>query len=1000
MKITEIHIYGYGKLENVIIKDLGDLNVIYGENEAGKSTIMSFIHSILFGFPTKQQTEMRYEPKKFVKYGGQLVVSFPKGKAVIERVKGKAAGDVKVIMEDGSLGKEDLLQTLMSNIDKNLFQSIFSFNLQGLQNIQHMKNEDLGKFLFSTGALGTDRLMYAETALQKNLEKRYKPSGKKPNINEKLLQIKLLYQNLKRAEQQNEDYWQYIQEKTSLEEQQSLLHKEHIKLQDRVKKIQEWKRMLPLINEEQAIQAELSKIGDVEFPHDGLKLLDRLEEQIHQNQTNMEGLTERIEKLQLEIDEIIPDYELISREGEINRAVENLPLYDQLKEEIKQLDIGIRQEDEEINILLQKLHIPLNETQILHSNTSVFMKEKTAIAQAKQLRIKEKKRELDEQFNQEKQDLEMVEEKIRQIRSMLIPEPTRVELLKQSKLVENREYAERELKEIQERKRFVVSSQENEAKREKLQKKQSNLQKIGFSIIFLFIGAGGFFSQQWAIFAVAVAALLYLIGFHGYKFEDKRNEIDLELKRLNDREQELNKKIESSRQNLRADISQQLEQDNVLREQYKILKLKWEQKNEQYERILLAYEKWKEESYLHERLLVELGSELNIPKDISLLYIYDAFQLIDKLKSLFRKKQQMAERSDRILIELDTIEEKIIDLADCFSTTETFHLHTNAYELRQMLKKQLEQQVQHQEKMKKWHDLKEEVHQYQHEMDRLQAEKARLFSLAKVESSEQYREKGVISVKKSKLVERGIVIKQQLSFSSITAVEKEEFAQLKDPDEHLSTLLQKQQGFEGMRVSIQDQLAAMKHQISLLEEGGTYSELLHRYKQAESELNEDAKDWARYAVAKDLLGKAVEEYKNKRLPELIHRAESYLNFLTDGNYCHIHAIKEGASFLIESKDHTLYEPNELSQATSEQIYVALRFALATTLYDKYQFPIIIDDSFVNFDHLRTRKVFELLQKLPGHQILFFTCHQHLLSFFDKEQVIHLQQPTDSRSLGV
>lgn len=42
MRIEKLHIYGYGKLENVEM-DLSMLTVLYGENEAGKSTIRSFM---------------------------------------------------------------------------------------------------------------------------------------------------------------------------------------------------------------------------------------------------------------------------------------------------------------------------------------------------------------------------------------------------------------------------------------------------------------------------------------------------------------------------------------------------------------------------------------------------------------------------------------------------------------------------------------------------------------------------------------------------------------------------------------------------------------------------------------------------------------------------------------------------------------------------------------------------------------------------------------------
>lgn len=105
MKLIELHIYGYGKLEDYVIKPVGHLQIFYGENEAGKSTIMSFIHSILFGFPAKQSAEIRYEPKKNSKYGGKIKAFFPDtGVAVIERVKGKAAGDMTVSLEDGTIG--------------------------------------------------------------------------------------------------------------------------------------------------------------------------------------------------------------------------------------------------------------------------------------------------------------------------------------------------------------------------------------------------------------------------------------------------------------------------------------------------------------------------------------------------------------------------------------------------------------------------------------------------------------------------------------------------------------------------------------------------------------------------------------------------------------------------------------------------------------------------------------------------------------------------------
>ncbi len=68
MKITEIQIKNFGKLRNINMRPLAGLNVIYGENETGKSTMQRFITSMLFGLEKQEDSEgkndnyQKYEP--------------------------------------------------------------------------------------------------------------------------------------------------------------------------------------------------------------------------------------------------------------------------------------------------------------------------------------------------------------------------------------------------------------------------------------------------------------------------------------------------------------------------------------------------------------------------------------------------------------------------------------------------------------------------------------------------------------------------------------------------------------------------------------------------------------------------------------------------------------------------------------------------------------------------------------------------------------------------
>src|SRR5690625_1952302 len=119
MRIKQLEIYGYGKWVDQTFHLSNNVQLFYGANEAGKSNLMSFIHTILFGFPTRNSTLLRYEPHESSKYGGKIIANDQRfGQVVIERVHGKVTGNVTVTLEDGSTGGDELLDTLLSGMTR------------------------------------------------------------------------------------------------------------------------------------------------------------------------------------------------------------------------------------------------------------------------------------------------------------------------------------------------------------------------------------------------------------------------------------------------------------------------------------------------------------------------------------------------------------------------------------------------------------------------------------------------------------------------------------------------------------------------------------------------------------------------------------------------------------------------------------------------------------------------------------------------------------------
>lgn len=72
----------------------------------------------------------------------------------------------------------------------------------------------------------------------------------------------------------------------------------------------------------------------------------------------------------------------------------------------------------------------------------------------------------------------------------------------------------------------------------------------------------------------------------------------------------------------------------------------------------------------------------------------------------------------------------------------------------------------------------------------------------------------------------------------------------------------------------------------------------------------------------------------------------------------------------------------LSTGTIDQFYFSLRLAIADLIYKKGKVPILLDDSFVNYDDQRLRSTLEMLSGEGDRQILLFTCQKREKEILD------------------
>lgn len=316
MRIKQIKMVGFGKWQNTVIDFDSSLQLIYGENEAGKSTLFQFIRIMLFGFPRKNSSEKMYEPADGQIHGGQLVFEDSRYAMItVERYRNQAKGAAMVLLPNGQKSDEKHLQEILHPLTKELFDEIFSFQLEDLLKIRKISEDQLQHLLLTIGLAGSQKLMTLDQQAKQKMNQLFKPNGKIPVLNQKLTE----YQQL----------LQLIAQKESVQD-------EYIRMQQKVEKIKEKRQSI--VEKKQRFEKELTLFNQQ------LRLWPLYEEYIRSQETAKQTLNQAL------IEEDIPKllefqhkYQFLMKEKE-NWQLER----EQSKEQVQNPALAFYLENEQV----------------------------------------------------------------------------------------------------------------------------------------------------------------------------------------------------------------------------------------------------------------------------------------------------------------------------------------------------------------------------------------------------------------------------------------------------------------------------------------------------------------------------------------------------------------------------------------------------------------------------------------------------------------------------
>ena len=481
------------------------------------------------------------------------------------------------------------------------------------------------------------------------------------------------------------------------------------------------------------------------------------------------------------------------------------------------------------------------------------------------------------------------------------------------------------------------------------------------------------------LFLTAAAAAYFAVSYNSSRLKSQnRAEINSEIDRLNNRIKNLEKNHEQlieelsdqkkSLDNYAAELS--LEEDNYLSflsDYYREIK----DKKRRLSRIKL---KEKEADRREEKLFKEINKIYKLLKDIYSIfdqqkiaeldglelnnlnsYEEKLFNMLDQLyqyseiAAAFKQKKKSLEslkaEIDRFLADFQkekNEEKRLINYIEELNKAEEFEkINKNLAEQRSQLDYSLnssDKSKKYLKEIKKEFELKDSKENYE------QSEAERVFRAI-------YQE-----------------------YSSLDAVKKEQ----KSVEADLKELKQKKK-------KLNKEITTLNNEIEKLSTSDKIEKAQKQINQARSELEKLAE---RYAVNKSvyfILKKLRSRMIRKAEDELLKPAADILAEITDNEYQKIEAaanLEEAEFKTADSEADSLKNTAALSRGSLEQLFLAVRISRIKEI--KPPLPVVLDDSFVNFDRSHLYNTTEIISRLASkNQIFILSCHPHLIKLISQ-----------------
>lgn len=249
-----------------------------------------------------------------------------------------------------------------------------------------------------------------------------------------------------------------------------------------------------------------------------------------------------------------------------------------------------------------------------------------------------------------------------------------------------------------------------------------------------------------------------------------------------------------------------------------------------------------------------------------------------------------------------------------------------------------------------------------------------LFAQANVENMAGYDALYQDSLKQAKIKTQVEALEKSLHDDLIEL--KKTAAKPNELTDHLQELAKQIDMANNEVNGLQQEVAQIQVQLNNLADSTAVFEAKQNLANTETNFATSSKEYLANLLASKWIGRSLDLASNERFPKMLKAAKEYLALLTGGRYVDLDL---GKKLTVIRKDGKKRDVKYLSRGTAEQLYFALKLAFIEQIKDEINLPILIDDSFVNFDDRRVGYIEKLLKEISeNNQVLIFTAQGNLV----------------------